>query len=134
MTNYEQQQRMMMGLTGFWDNYVTPTGPVTNSNPLDRQGWGSPHDTPVDWNQVAHEERMRIWAREEAEVDEDGSVGGFDFALEEEESRVENFQEMLDRIDWVERNGLFRTLHPNGNSSYMLPGCNPIKVKDRGYL
>ena len=48
MTDYERHQRRIMRLEGFWDNYVTPTGPGPDSNPQDRQGWGSPHDTPVD--------------------------------------------------------------------------------------
>ena len=122
MTDYERQ------LTSFWDNYIIPT---------DKQGWESPHDTPVDWNQVArevaHEERMRNWAREEADADDD-SVGTFDSALEEEESRVESFEEMLERIDWVERNGVFRTLYPIGRPSNMLPGCGGDKVRDPDYL
>ena len=134
MTDYEQHHRMMMGLAGFWDNYVTPTGPGPNSNPVDRLGWGNQQDTPVDWAQVMHEERMRIWAEEYAEMDDDWSVGTFDSARKEEESRVETFDQMLHRIDWVERNGVFRTLHPIGNSFYMLPGCNPVKVQDSNYL
>ena len=96
--------------------------------------WVSPHDAEVDWQQVAHEERMRNWIVEDAVMDDEGSVETFDSALEEEESRVESFKEMLTRIDWVEKYGVCRTLHPEGNSSYMLPGCNQIKVADRGYL
>ena len=133
MTDYERHQRRIMRLEGFQDNYVTPTGPGPISNPVDRLGWGNQQDTPIDWTQVRHEERMRIWAEEDAEMDDNGSVETFDSALEEE-SRVETFDQMLDRIDWVERNGVFRTLHPSDSSSYNLPGCNPTKVEDRVYL
>ena len=34
----------------------------------------------------------------------------------------------------MERNGVFRTLHPDGRPSNMLPGCNEVKVQDRSYL
>ena len=41
---------------------------------------------------------------------------------------------MLARIDWVNRNGVLRTLHPIGNSSDNLQGCDLEKVKDKVYL
>ena len=120
MTDYERHARRHMRLevpsdtevAGFWDNNVTPTAPWPDYNAQNRQGWGTKHDIPVDWKKVAHEERMKIWREEEAEkMDEEASVETYDSALEEE-SRVESSKEMLARIDWVERNGIHRTLHP----------------------
>ena len=141
MTDYERQARRVMGLevpsdtevTGLWDNYVTPTGPSPDSKPQDSKEWGDKTDVPVDWKKVAHEERMKIWREEEEKMDDEASVKTFDSALEEE-SRVESSREMLARIDWVERNGVQRTLHPINNSSHHLAGCDPKKITDEVYL